>query len=96
MTELKNKTKLDIIIEMLQSIEHRIENIEMKLEYMDENSKSVEKNCSKMGKHILLIENVYESVRKPLTYIKNNIDFIMNNDSNELPVIANEQNAISL
>ena len=62
---------------------------------MDENSKSVEKNCSKMGKHILLIENVYESVRKPLTYIKNNITIKLNTSA-DIAIRTKNQSVCSM
>lgn len=42
----------------------------------------VAKDCEKMGEHIDFIENVYEAVKNPLSYICNTI-----NESTKLPEI---------
>lgn len=79
--------KLDLIIDMIQSIEQRITKIEISIANIDEKNTGVEKDCSKMRDHIQFIETTYDIIRTPLAYIKNNIDFIMGNDSQELPQI---------
>ncbi len=72
-----DSNKLDYIILLLHTIEVRIENIESHLGNIDEKSKGVEQDCSKMREHIQFIETTYEAVRKPLNYITNNIDYMM-------------------
>ena len=81
--------KLDLIIQLLHSIEDRITKIETHIAQIDETNTGVEKDCSKMRDHIQFIETTYDVIRTPLAYIKNNIDFIMGNDSQELPRINN-------
>jgi archaellum component FlaC len=72
-----DSNKLDYIILLLHTIEVRIENIESHLGNIDEKSKGVEQDCSKMREHIQFIETTYEAVRKPLNYITNNIEYMM-------------------
>ena len=52
------------ILITLQQINKRLENIELELVYL-------KKNCYKMSSHIDFVENVYDSLKKPLQYIGN-------------------------
>ena len=83
--------KIDIIIDLLHNLESSLNTIELRLDRIEENGKSVEKNCVKMSDHIAFIENTYEIVRTPLNYLKNRIEYVMgrNNPTMELPTIQN-------
>jgi len=81
-----DSNKLDYIILLLHTIEVRIENIESHLGNIDEKSKGVEQDCSKMREHIQFIETTYEAVRNPLNYITNNIDYMMGKELTNLPI----------
>ena len=44
----------------------------------------IKENCQKMGGHIDFVENVYETVKAPLSYISNKIG------GSSLPVLENK------
>ena len=70
----------------IEDIKNRLSNIENKLDklllILDEN---MVENCNKMGEHIDFVENVYKTVKKPLEYVSNKINFISNIEYKELP-----------
>ena len=84
---METESKFDIIIQMIQLIDQRISLIESHLGNIDKTNGNVEKDCSKMREHIHFIETTYEAVRSPLTYIKNNIDYMMGKETSNLPAI---------
>jgi len=87
--------KQDLIIDMLKSIEERLNNIEKLVGIIVENNKHVEEDCSKMRQHIDFIENTYSLVRTPLSYLKTKIEYVMGREStNELPTIEYKQKDI--
>jgi len=47
-------------------------------EKMDRIVESLEKDCKKMSSHIDFVENVYEKVKQPFTYLMDNVSNIMN------------------
>jgi hypothetical protein len=48
--------------------------------------------CEKMDNHVINVENVYELVRLPLSYIKNQINSIFSDyNQEELPMIKQKQ-----
>ena len=47
----------------------------------------IEKICTKMDRHISFIDRVYDSVEKPLSYIKNRVEnFLKINNEKKLPI----------
>ena len=50
------------LVKLLESIEKRLDRIEMILE-------SNNKSCKKMDEHINFVDNVYNSVRKPFSRV---------------------------
>jgi hypothetical protein len=52
--------------------------------------KDIAKSCSKMSGHINFVENVYDTVKSPLTYICNKVNYITGNDNVTLEDINNE------
>ena len=52
--------------------------------------KDIGKNCSKMSGHIDFVENVYDTVKSPLTYICNKVNYITGNDNVTLEDINNK------
>jgi len=72
--------------EILKRIELRLEKIEESIVIIANNSKIVEKDCSKMRDHITFIEKTYEVLRTPLTYLKNYVG-----GTKDLPSIKDEE-----
>lgn len=78
------------ILEELKKINTKIDSLEDKINLLLENNKNIENDCSKMKEHIDFVENTYTSVRKPLNFIKNQIEYMMGNSNQpELPEIEN-------
>ena len=50
----------------------------------------IAKSCSKMSGHINFVENVYDTVKSPLTYICNKVNYITGNNNVTLEDINNE------
>ena len=42
--------------------------------------KDISESCSKMSGHIDFVENVYDTVKSPLTYICNKVNYITGNE----------------
>lgn len=81
--------KLDLIIEMLKSIEERLSTLEKTMKDGMEKNKIVEENCSKMREHIDFIEHTYSVIRTPLSYLKTKIEYVMGKEiTQELPVLV--------
>jgi hypothetical protein len=53
--------------------------------------KDIGKSCSKMRGQIDFVENVYDTVKSPLTYICNKVNYITGNDNVILEDINNER-----
>jgi hypothetical protein len=84
--------KLDKIISMLEILNLRIDTIDKKIELLTEKYNNIEKDCSKMGEHIEFVEDTYSTVRAPLNFIKNKIEYMMGHGYNkELPAIQNKK-----
>jgi uncharacterized protein YaaN involved in tellurite resistance len=45
---------------------------------MDRIVESLEKDCKKMTSHIDFVENVYDKVKQPFTYLMDNVSSMMN------------------
>ena len=45
---------------------------------MDRIVESLEKDCKKMTSHIDFVENVYDKVKQPFTYLMDNVSNVMN------------------
>lgn len=54
--------KIDIMLEEIRNVSKKLDKVIDKLDINHE-------ECSRMGEHINFIENIYESVKSPLTYI---------------------------
>ena len=47
----------------------------------------IEKMCERMDKHISFIDRVYDSVERPLSYMKNRVENFLNiNNEKKLPI----------
>ena len=70
----------------IEDIKKRLDRMEVKLDALLEKMEISVKECNKMGEHIDFIENVYETVKYPLSYLcdKVNIFAGTNEDSNKL------------
>lgn len=71
--ENENK-KLDLILERLDKIEIQLNEIKNNL------SNDISKNCKKMSEHIDFIDNVYDTVKNPLGFLCNKINYFNNNN----------------
>lgn len=68
------------------------ERIESKLDYIIELlEKSVQSN-ERVERHITFIERIYEQLHTPLSYIKNQIMWILGRPTAELDHISNQNN----
>lgn len=74
--------KLNMIINMLKNMDERLIKIESKLEINNI-------SCNKMSEHINFVDDVYNNMRKPLNYIKFNIERIIGDVHTELPQLSN-------
>ncbi len=87
--EIKNQIK-----ELEKLILIKFNEINKKIDLMNEANEMkinmIEHNCKKMGDHIDFIEEAYNTVQKPLNYIKKSIDNIMGYESKELPNLENK------
>ena len=69
--------QLSTIIDILSNIEERLDKIESNIIVLNEGTKVVEKDCSKMREHIDFVEHTYDAIKMPLTYVKNKIEYMM-------------------
>ena len=65
--------------ERIEKIEKRLERMEVKLDALLEKMEISVKECNKMGEHIDFIENVYETVKMPLTFICDKVNIFSGN-----------------
>ena len=72
------------IIERIENIEFRLSNIESKIDALLEKMEISVKECNKMGEHIDFIENVYETVKAPLSFICDKVNVFSNTEDNSL------------
>jgi len=70
-----NKDSLDEIKMKLAELEITLIHMNEKIDRLVE---SLEKDCKKMSSHIDFVENVYEKVKQPFTYLMDNVSNIMN------------------
>ena len=68
----------------LDQIEQKLNNIETKLDLLLEKMEISVKECSKMGEHIDFIENVYDTVKKPLDFICDKVNMFSSNEQKHL------------
>jgi len=78
--------KLDNIIKSLEQINER-------LEILENSNDSIKENCNKMSEHIDFIEDTYQSLRTPLGYLKNRVNYILGikNDHTVLPTLEDKK-----
>jgi uncharacterized coiled-coil protein SlyX len=74
------ESKLDDILESIKNIEKRIDNIEVKLNV-------IENDCVKMNNHVDFIQSTYKIIRKPLNYLTNKLEVLMGRNEIKLPEI---------
>ena len=80
---------LELILDKLNNIEKKLEQIENDLKEINYKiDNNLINNCEKMGSHVDFVENVYNTVRSPLQYISNSITM----KNNVLPQITSQEN----
>ena len=72
----------------LDVVEERLTNIEKKIDLLLEKMEISVKECNKMGEHIDFIENVYDTVKKPLNFICDKVNIFSNNEQKQLLDVA--------
>jgi hypothetical protein len=87
--EIKIKlTNLEILImESFSKLESKINELEKnKLNHVQE-------ACDKMNNHIDFIEETYTTLKTPLNYVKNKVEYLMGykNESKSLPTIKDKE-----
>jgi len=89
--EKNDNINLNKLIEILNKIEIRLENIEDEIKLFKQESANVKTSCNKMDQHIDFIEGTYNVLRTPLNYITNKVNYLIGSStSKELPQIENK------
>jgi len=73
-----------VVIERIEKIENSLQRVEIKLDALLEKMEISVKECNKMGEHIDFIENVYETVKAPLSFICDKVNVFSGSDNNNL------------
>tara|TARA_B100001059_G_scaffold120673_2_gene120808 strand:+ start:163 stop:453 length:291 start_codon:yes stop_codon:yes gene_type:complete len=68
----------------LSEMNEKIDRIEQKIDMLLEKMEISVKECNKMGEHIDFIENVYDTVKFPLSYICDKVNVFSGSDTNSL------------
>ena len=68
----------------LTEINEKIDRIERKMDALLEKMEISVKECNKMGEHIDFIENVYETVKFPLSYICDKVNIFSGSETESL------------
>ena len=72
-----DKKEIKEIKEMFDLFIERIDQIEGKLDkLMSIFEKDIKTNCAKMSGHIDFVENVYTTIKSPLTYMVNSVNYL--------------------
>ncbi len=69
---------------ILSEMNEKIDRIEQKIDMLLEKMEINVKECNKMGEHIDFIENVYDTVKFPLSYICDKVNVFSGSDTNSL------------
>lgn len=82
--------------EILIRIENRLQSIETRLDSMENTLHAkVFKSCEKMSEHIDFIENVYDNVQQPLSYIVNKVNRVLGYQNSDLPSLTNDGSTVN-
>ena len=73
-----------VVTERIEKIENSLQRVEIKLDALLEKMEISVKECNKMGEHIDFIENVYETVKAPLSFICDKVNVFSGSDNNNL------------
>ena len=88
--EVKNQIK-----ELEKLIINKFEELNKKIDLMNEVNEMkinvIEHNCKKKGEHIDFIEDAYNTLHKPINYVKKSIDKLIGYESKELPSLENKK-----
>ena len=68
----------------LSEMNEKIDRIEKKIDMLLEKMDISVKECNKMGEHIDFIENVYDTVKFPLSYICDKVNVFSGTETNSL------------
>ena len=77
----------------LKKINSDIKDLSLKIQLLTYAIDELKTTCGRMDTHVSNVENVYESVRMPLSFIKNKINRIISSDVNiteDLPTIKHK------
>lgn len=81
------------IITLLTTIDSKIDKLSLELEEIKQLVNDDLKNqCEKMGEHIDFIEDVYDNVKHPLTFICNKIKSISGSNNNNVCLPSSNKN----
>jgi len=82
-------------IESFEEIKMKLAEFEITMlqmnQKMDRVVEVLEKDCKKMSGHIDFVENVYEKVKQPFTYLMDNVSNVMNRTITYSRVIEPQQ-----
>jgi hypothetical protein len=86
------ENKLEYICKSLDLINLKLESNSEKIDKINKIiNEEVSNECKKMGNHINFIEDIYNNVKHPLSFICEKINYYMlnNNDENNIPTLNN-------
>jgi chromosome segregation ATPase len=84
MSDLKEiKTKVTDIEKLQKIILEKIDNLDKKINLINENNTEIKKECNKIGSHIDFIEDTYSILQIPINYVKKTIECLTGNTTKD-------------
>ncbi len=80
---------MDDIKCILMDIINRLDRIEESIKKLEQKQEEINESNHNMNSHIKFIENVYDNVKKPLSYVTHKINNFIDYSSNNIPQLPN-------
>jgi chromosome segregation ATPase len=74
------------LVDLEKLIIDKFDNLEKKIDLLNNENKEIKKECTKMGSHIDFIEDTYNTLQMPLNYVKKSIERLTGSTSKDLPI----------
>lgn len=81
-TEQCNIDNFQLIINKLNAIESKMNVLENKIDEIKQQVSKCETSCKTMDDHINFVEDVYQTLRTPLDYVRFSVNKIVGNNDN--------------
>ena len=73
----------------INELKQQIDRVENKLDALLAKMDISVKECNKMGEHIDFIENIYETIKYPLSFICDKVNIVIGNKTQENDTLEN-------